>query len=512
MEHKKGLEELNKRSPERQDNGSDGSHRVILQRIARQAMQDKGFLTDFPAAAMAMLGGMQEAAIKPDKAAHDCRSLAWCSIDNDDSEDLDQLSVAVTMPGGTTKILIAIADVDALVNKESAFEDHAKHNTTSVYTSARIFPMLPEKFSTDLTSLKADADRLAIVVEFVVADDGSVQSPDIYMAVVRNKAKLAYNSVGAWLDGNGPQPAAIGTVDGLDQNLRQQYGVAQKLKTLRYQHGALYLESIEARPVFDGDEVKDLQEDKSNSAKDIIQEFMIAANGVTARFLTSRNLPSLRRIVRVPKRWDRIVDLASEWKFNLPQTPDSKALDQFLQSAKDADPLRFPDLSLSVIKLLGAGEYVVEFPGSDTGGHFGLAVKDYTHSTAPNRRYPDLITQRLLKAALSANATPYAGDELTALASHCTSKEDDAKKVERQVEKSTAALLLQSRIGEQFDAIVTGASEKGTWARVLHPPVEGKLVSGFQGLDVGRSIRVQLVHTDVERGFIDFKVVSHDRG
>jgi exoribonuclease-2 len=376
-----------------------------------------------------------------------------------------------------------------------------------VYTSAVIFPMLPEQFSTDLTSLKLNADRMAMVVEFVVADDGSLGDSAIYPAVVRNKAKLAYNSVGAWLEGKGERPASIGPVDGLDANLRLQYAVSQKLKTVRYEHGALYLESIEARPVFEGDEVKDLREETSNTAKDIIQEFMIAANGVTARFLGSRKLPSLRRVVRVPKRWDRIVELASEWNAKLPAVPDSKALDQFLQTVKDADPVRFPDLSLSVIKLLGPGEYVVEFPGKDTGGHFGLAVRDYTHSTAPNRRYPDLITQRMLKATLSGAPSPYTDQELTGLASHCTAKEDDAKKVERQVEKSTAALLLRSRAGAQFDAIVTGASDKGTWVRLLHPPVEGKLTSGFQGLDVGQSVRVQLVHTDVERGFIDFKRV-----
>jgi len=440
--------------------------------------------------------------------AHDLRNLAWCSIDNDDSEDLDQLSVAVAMSGGSTKILIAIADVDSIAGKSSPFEDHASNNTTSVYTSAVIFPMLPEKLSTDLTSLKLNADRMAVVVEYVVKADGSEEDSAIYVAVVRNKAKLAYNSVGAWLEGKGDRPEAIGHVDGLDENLRLQYAVAQKLKSLRYQHGALYLESIETRPVFEGDEVKELQEEKINVAKDIIQEFMIASNGVTARFLGSQKLPSLRRIVRVPKRWDRIVELAAEWNFRLPATPDSKELDRFLLSVKDADPARFPDLSLSVIKLLGPGEYVVEFPGNDTGGHFGLAVRDYTHSTAPNRRYPDLITQRMLKAALSGGPAPYTDQELTGLASHCTAKEDDAKKVERQVEKSTAALLLRSRIGAQFDAIVTGVSDKGTWVRLLHPPIEGKLVSGFQGLDVGQSVRVQLTHTDVERGFIDFKRVN----
>jgi VacB/RNase II family 3'-5' exoribonuclease len=324
----------------------------------------------------------------------------------------------------------------------------------------------------------------------------------------RNRAKLAYNSVAGWLEGNGPMSQGIGTVSGLDENLRLQDRVAQKLKALRHQHGALDLETIEARPVFDGDELKDLEADKKNRAKDIIEDFMIAANGVTARYLASKQFPSLRRVVRIPKRWDRIVELAAERGSTLPKEPDSKALDQFLVAAKAADPLRFPDLSLSIIKLMGAGEYVVELPGGNVAGHFGLAVKDYTHSTAPNRRYPDLITQRLLKAALAGRSLPYENDELEALAKHCTEAEDAAKKVERQVTKSAAAMLLESRIGEQFDSFVTGASDKGTWVRLLHPPIEGRLESGFEGMDVGHRLRVQLVRTNVERGFIDFKRVA----
>jgi exoribonuclease-2 len=303
-------------------------------------------------------------------------------------------------------------------------------------------------------------------------------------------------------------PQEIGIVKGLEENLRLQDGVAQKLKSLRHQHGALDLETIEANPVFDGDEIKDLRAEKRNEAKDIIEDFMISANGVTARYLAGKKLPSLRRVVRTPKRWDRIIELAREQGFKLPQEPDSKALDEFLIARKAADPLRFPDLSLSVIKLLGAGEYVVELPGGSSAGHFGLAVKDYAHSTAPNRRYPDLITQRLLNAAIAGSSMPYTTDELTALAKHCTENEDSAKKVERQVTKSAAAILLQTRIGEQFDAIVTGASAKGTWVRLLHPPVEGKLVSGFEGLDVGHQLRVQLQHTDVDRGYIDFRKIG----
>ena len=461
-------------------NTKTGSHRSFLQRIAKNAMQDKGFLVDFPPEATRTLDKLQLAPINISSPVRDLRSLSWCSIDNDDSEDLDQLSVAVTMPSGEVKILVAVADVDSIVNKNSVFEEHAKHNTTSVYTSALIFPMLPEKLSTDLTSLKFNEDRFAIVVEFIVADDGSIKNSDIYPAVVFNKAKLAYNSTNAWLEGTGAMPRGIKMVKGLDENLRLQHEVAKKLRCIRYRNGALSLETIEARPVFQGDDVSSLEEEKMNEAKDIIQEFMICANSVTARFLTAANFPSLRRVVRVPKRWDRIVELASLKKYKLPAQPDSKALDLFLQSEKTSDPVGFPDLSLSVIKLLGSGEYVVELPGEETSGHFGLAIKDYTHSTAPNRRYPDLITQRLLKAALYKSATPYSPDELTELASHCTMMEDGAKKVERRVEKSTAAMLLgssnrptvrrhryrrvgQGRLGK--DLPTAGGRKTGVWFR-----------------------------------------------
>ena len=426
---------------------------------------------------------------------------------HDDSRDLDQLTVAETLPNGLVKILVAIADVDVIVKQKSAIDDHARQNTASVYTAAGIFPMLPEKLSTDFTSLSFASDRMAIVIEMVIAGDGAIQSSDLYGATVRNQAKLAYNSVADWLDGKGPIPQGIETIKGLNENLRLQDRVAQTLKNLRHQHGALDLETLEARPVFDGDTLKDLVAEKKNRAKEIIEDFMIAANGVTARYLAAKKFPSLRRVVRTPQRWNRIIELAAERGEMLPEQPDAKALEKFLVSAKAADPLRFAGLSLSVIKLLGPGEYTVELPGGNTAGHFGLAVKDYTHSTAPNRRYPDLITQRLLKAALAGVPPPYETAELAALARHCTNQEDAVRKVERQVTKSAAAFLLESRLGEQFDAMVTGASTKGTWVRLLHPPIEGRLESGFEGLDVGRKLRVQLVSTNVERGFIDFKRV-----
>jgi exoribonuclease-2 len=488
-------------------NTDDRQHRSILKRIAHRAMIERGLIPDFPVQVLAQLNGIQGPATRTEESVRDLRNLLWCSIDNDDSLDLDQLTVAEANPNGSANVLIAIADVDAIVKKRSAIDDHARQNTTSVYTVAETFPMLPEKLSTDLTSLNYKSDRLAIVIEMVLSVDGSLQSSDIYRAMVRNRAKLAYNSVADWLEGNGPMPQVIGTVSGLDENLRFQDRLAQKLKGLRHLHGALDLETIEVRPVFSGDELKDLEADNRNRAKDIIEDFMIAANGVTARYLASKQFPSFRRVVRTPKCWDRIIELAAERGSTLYKEPDAKALEQFLVSAKAADPLRFPDLSLSVIKLLGSGEYVVQLPGGSVAGHFGLAVKDYAHSTAPNRRYPDLITQRLLKAAVMGSPLPYENDELEELAKHCTKEEDAAKKVERQVTKSAAAILLESRIGEQFDAIVTGASDKGTWVRLMHPPIEGRLESGFEGMEVGHRLCVQLVRTDVERGYIDFKRV-----
>jgi exoribonuclease-2 len=368
--------------------------------------------------------------------------------------------------------------------------------------------MLPEKLSTNLTSLNFNEDRLSIVIEMVIGADGSLQDSNVYLACVRNHAKLTYNSVAAWLEGGGTVPEAVAAVNGLDENLRLQDRIAQQMKNFRHVHGALSLETIEAKPVFDGDQIRTLEIEETNRAKEIIEDFMIAANGVTARYLSAKNSLSIRRVVRTPKRWDRIVEIAAENNFKLPEIPNSKALEEFLVKQKTEDPLRFPDLSLTVIKLLGAGEYIAELPDGNVPGHFGLAVKDYAHSTAPNRRYPDLLTQRLIKAALEGKPVPYSKDELDALATHCTEAEDAANKVERQVGKSAAALLLESRIGEQFDSIVTGASDKGTWVRLLTIPVEGRLTSGLEGVDVGNRIRVQLTSVDVEKGFIDFKKVG----
>ena len=492
-------------------NTDEKHHRAILQSIAHRAMLEGGLLPDFSAEALAQLATLQKPADIDSKLIREQRDLLWASIDNDDSLDLDQLTVAEAMPGGRVKIMVSVADVDSLVREGSAIDDHAHHNTTSVYTAARIFPMLPEKLSTDLTSLNLNEDRLAFVVEMEIDEDGSILNSEIYRALVRNHAKLAYNSLAAWLNGNGTMPQAVSAVPGLEENLRIQDQAAQSMKKLRHVHGALSLETIEAKPVFDGDQILALEIEEKNRAKELIEDFMIAANGVTARFLSAKNSPSIRRVVRTPKRWDRIVEIAADHKFNLPELPDLKALERFLVKQKAVDPLRFPDLSLAVIKLLGAGEYIAELPEGNAPGHFGLAVKDYAHSTAPNRRYPDLLTQRLLKAVLEGKPVPYRKDELDILAAHCTEAEDAANKVERRVGKSAAALLLESRIGEQFDSIITGASEKGTWVRLLTIPIEGKLVQGFEGMDVGDRTHVQLISVDVERGYIDFKNVSSSK-
>jgi len=457
--------------------GRDNSrHRADLKAIARRAMVDRGLLPDFSDAVKGEVGRIKSPAIENDPRIRDLRGLLWASIDNDDSEDLDQLTVAEPLSGGAVKILVAIADVDSIVKKGTVIDGHAKYNTTSVYTAAQIFSMLPETLSTDLTSLRQDEERLAIIVEILIGEECSIAKWDLYRAVVCNRAKLTYHGVAAWLEGKGPVPERVAALPGLDQQIRIQDEVAQRLKTFRVHYGAIQLETIEARPVFEGDSIADLVVERPNQANEVIENFMIVANEVTARYLEAKRFPSLRRVLRSPARWSRIVELASSLGGHLPPEADSGPLEEFLSMQRKADPVRLPDLSLSVVKLMGSGEYAVDLPGDTPLGHFGLAVKDYTHSTAPNRRFPDLITQRLLKAAMAEQPVPYSKDELTGLAQHCTQKEDDANKVERLVRKSAAALLLESSIGRRFDGIVTGASEKGTWVRLFHPPVEGKLI------------------------------------
>ncbi|HSY93806.1 MAG TPA: RNB domain-containing ribonuclease [Candidatus Binatus sp.] len=476
-----------------------------LQAIAKEVMQQHGFQPDFPPQVPQQLADLRAhpPQIAPTGDIRDLRNLLWSSIDNDTSRDLDQIEVAESDANGNVKVMVGIADVDSFVPKQTAIDLHAARETTTVYAGVRNFPMLPEELSTGKTSLLENQDCLSVVVEFTVDSTGIVSSPSVYRAVVRNKAQLQYNSLGAWLEGKAPAPQKVAASSDLQAQLKLQDDVAQKLKSQRFQHGALSLQTDELQPLLLNDQVIDVVNAQKNHATELIEDFMVAANGVVARLL--EKVSSLRRIVRTPQRWDRIVQLAAtRANEKLPAEPDSKALNEFLLRRRAADPDHFADVSLAVIKLIGPGEYVLERPGEVAPGHFGLAVQDYTHSTAPNRRFVDVVTQRLIKALLAGQKNPYSDAELTAIAANCTLKENAAKKVERDMSKRLAAVALQNRIGEVFDAMVTGASEKGTFVRVLQPRVEGLLVQNPQGLDVGDRLRVKLVRTDVQRGFIDF--------
>jgi exoribonuclease-2 len=473
-------------------------------RIATHVMAERGLEPEFSRRVEQQLAAITGPGRDDGPDVHDLTHLLWCSIDNDDSLDLDQLTVCEPLPSGAIRLWVAIADVDALVKKDTPIDAHALLNTTSVYTSARIFPMLPDRLCTDLTSLNPAQDRLALVTEMVFNADASLAGSTVYRAQVHNRAKLAYDAVSAWIDGEADLPDAAAAVPGMEAQLRAQDALAQQLRARRHALGSLDLETFQPRALFNGEQVVDIRQQVQNRARQLIEEVMIATNGCTARYLAAQGGASLRRVVRSPERWLRIVGVAKDYGETLPDEPDSKALEAFLAKQHRLDPLRFPDLSLVIVKLMGRGEYVVETPGGAPIGHFGLAVRDYTHSTAPNRRFPDLITLRLLKAALADEPQPYSNAELGELAQHCTRQEDAAQKVERQLRKSEAALLLESRVGERFDALVTGAGPEGTWVRILTPPAEGKLVGGHSGLRVGDALKVKLVSTHVEHGFIDF--------
>ena len=473
-----------------------------LEAMAGQIMTEHGFEPQFPSAVQ-----QQAASLKRSPPAgssqdiRDLRGLLWSSIDNDTSRDLDQIEVVERTEGGI-KVMVGIADVDTFVPKLSPIDDHAARETTTVYTGVRNFPMLPEELSTGLSSLLEGQDRPAVVIEFVASADGNVSSGTVYRARVQNKAQLTYGAVGGWLDAAATAPPKVGTSPELQEQLKLQDEVAQALRKQRLLQGALNIDTHEVHPVLLNQQLVDIQKQERNRATELIEDLMIAANGVVARRLES--VSSLRRVVKTPARWDRIVQLAAQSGESLPPQPDSKALNEFLLKRKAADPDHFPDLSLAVIKLIGPGEYVLERPGDPAQGHFGLAVQDYTHSTAPNRRFADIVTQRLLKAQMAGVPAPYADQELSSIAKNCTAKEDAARKVEREMSKRLAAVLMSQRIGEVFDAVVTGATPHGTFVRILKPHVEGLLAQGYQGVDVGDKIRVKLTRTDVQRGYIDF--------
>jgi exoribonuclease-2 len=479
-----------------------------LDTIAKSALLERGFIPDFSPVIDQEVNALSEPSFPiPDLDAKDLRKLLWFSLDNDDSRDLDQLTYAEKTPEGGYKIFVAVACVNVLVKKLSAVDSRAANNTTSIYTPTKIFPMLPERLSTDLTSLNPDKDRVAVVFEGALSSEGTLQDYSIYFAYVHNYAQLAYDSVSKWLDGGAPLDK-ITAIEGLEQQIRLQDSIAQILSKLRHVQGALSLETIEPHTIVsDGVPVAiDLM--PKNRGRFLIENFMIVANTISARFATVNKLAYLRRVVVIPKRWDKIVEVAGNYGVELPKNPDSIALEKFLATQKEKDPVTFPDLSLTVIKLLGSGEYRVFYPGKESPGHFGLALRDYTHSTAPNRRFPDLIVQRIITAFLQKQEMPYSQKELEGLAVHCTQKEDDADKVERRMRKSAAALVMSSDIGKEYEAIVTGAGEKGTWVRVLSPPVDGKLIKGMDSVDVGDRIKVKLLNTDVLNGFIDFGYVN----
>lgn len=480
------------------------NQRAELARIAVGVMIIRGLEPEFSHKVDEQLEGIHGPAHPPSAHYQDLSNLLWCSIDNDDSLDLDQITVAEQLSDGGIKLFVAIADVDALVKMDSPVDDHAYINTRSVYTSARIFPMLPTKLSNDLTSLNPNQDRLAMVCEMHFSKYAEMLSSSIYMAKVRNQCQLAYDGVSAWLEGKGPMPVGIKQTPGLEEQLRMQDELAQKLRVLRHEKGSLEFDIFQPKASFVNDEIAEISQQVHNRARQLIEEFMIATNGCTSRFLAEAGIFSMRRVVRSPERWLRIVQVAADRGYKLPKEPDSQALEVFLAKEHHSDPVRFPDLSLIIVKLMGSGEYIVEKPKGHAVGHFGLAVTDYMHSTAPNRRYPDLITLRLIKSVLFGQKSPYTVEELKALALHCTIQEDISKRVERQVRKSEAALLLSSRIGQYFDGIVSGVNEKDTWVRIFNPPVEGKLVHSSKELTVGHLVRVKLIYTHVERGFIDF--------
>ncbi len=477
-----------------------------LRAAARQSMTEHGFEPNFPAEVKSEVARLAAHPPEMNPAAVDLRHLLWSSIDNDTSRDLDQIEYAEELSNGSVKVLIGIADVDLFVPKGSALDRHAAVETATIYSGIENFPMLPDELSTGWTSLLENQDRASVVTEFIVDAQNNVNSVRIYPAIVRNKAQLAYSSTGSWLDGNAPAPGKVAASEALQAQLKLQNDVAQRLRGERYKRGALNIETIETDAIVRGANIQ-IETRQENAATDLIEDFMIAANGAIARTLREKRISSIRRVVRTPKRWDRIVQLAGGMGTKLPAGPDSKALNDFLCRRKDEDPDHFADLSLAIVKLLGPGEYVLERPGDTPEGHFGLAVEDYTHSTAPNRRYADLVTQRLVKAMIAGEPSPYSEDELAAIAANCTAKATAERKVERQMEKQIAAVALRDRIGDVFRAIVTGVLDRGTFVRTIHPHVDGMLVHGQQGVDVGDELRVKLVRTDPVHGFIDFAQV-----
>lgn len=480
---------------------------ISLTEIAKNAMKERDLFPEFSKDVLNEVESIEKNEKGIDFTnTKDLQDKFWISIDNDDSLDLDQLTYTETIDGKDV-IFVAIADVDSLVKKGSFVDNHGKHNTTSVYTPSINFPMLPNKLSTNLTSLNPNVKRESIVVEMEVLKDGQCLTRGIYPALVVNHAKLAYPSVTAKLEGTGALPSPFNDNEKVIEQIQKHHLLSKKLILTREKEGTLNFADMEVKAVMKGGIPVDLIPKKRGAADLIIENFMIAANIAVTKFLTKNHLTTIRRVVKTPKRWDKIVEVARERGASLPLTPNNKALQVFLEESKINDPSRFPDLSLTIIKLIGRGEYMAILPDEKSPGHFDLALSHYAHTTAPNRRFPDLIMQRILKSHFLKTAPPYTNKELIDLAEHCTRKEDDATKVERRVQKSAAAIVLSTQIGKTFSGFVTGAADKGTWARISNPPIEGKIVKNSKGLDVGDKVRVRLISVDIENGFIDFERV-----
>jgi VacB/RNase II family 3'-5' exoribonuclease len=479
---------------------------VDLRDMAYKVMITHGFKPDLSAEAQLELHAIENnGKLEVSDKVRDLRHVLWSSIDNSDSKDLDQIEYAERMNDGSEdiRLLVGIADVDCFVPKDSAIDQHARDNCSSVYTGVIVFPMLPELLSNDRTSLLQDVDRQAVIVDMVIGTGGETKTYDIYLALVRNQAKLVYDVVADWLD-NGTHMPILDEVPGLAEQLHLQNELCRRIQGRNQQKGAISVQTLEARPVAVDGQVVALELTHQSVARDMIQSMMVSANSSLAKTVKAKNAPMIQRVVKKPVRWNRLIQLAATFGFELPAEPDAPSLAKFINERKAADPEHFVDLSLAVVKLLGPGQYVVQEPGQVSEGHFGLAVHDYTHATAPNRRFADLVTQRVTKALALGNPLPYTVEELKEIASRCEEREEAERKVERTMRKAAAATLLSSHIGEEYDAIVTGIASKGTFARLLEPPAEGRVVANEQGLDVGDKIRVRLTATEPALGFIDF--------
>jgi VacB/RNase II family 3'-5' exoribonuclease len=470
---------------------------------AHRAMHEAGFRPEFGGAVMQEVAELSNRQTEND--ATDLTHLNWSSIDNEESRDLDQLEYAEKKGNDNIRLMVAISSVIDHVRKDGPIYLHAAYNTTSVYTGVETFHMLPEALSTDRTSLLEGQTRLAMVVDLEVTPNGDLINPQVYRARVQNHARLTYEEAGEFMQGNSHASEIISTCPWLREQLSLQMAASHRLISLRKKEGALTFSSFEPRLVKRNGKIVDLKLYPHTVARELIESFMVAVNISTATYLKSKNWPIIERVVTAPRRWGRIREVVREYGVELPLEPEQKALSSFLAKQRAKDEVKFQTLSLAIVKLLGPGEYVVEYTHGPQQGHFGLAVDDYSHSTAPNRRFADLVLQKLLRACSAGQPMPYSDDELQQIAARCTERETAARKVERLMRKVCAATLIRARVGQEFSGMITGASRKGTYARLFDFPAEGKVVRGERGVDVGDRVRLRLLNADPETGFIDLE-------